>query len=106
MCFLIFPGKRNGVVNHLYKNLLDNLPKEIEMLSLVFKDSESLSDSGFKLIVKGLARHKEYLKDLSVTTHGASTSKLTKAHIFMMINILKKMKKLRRIWFFHELFPC
>ena len=89
MCLLFFPGKRNSVVNHLYEKLLDNLPKEIEMLSLAFKDSESLTDSGFKLIVKGLARHKEYLKDLSVTTHGASTSNLTKAHIKMMINILK-----------------
>ena len=76
-------------MNYLYDNLLDNLPKEIEMLSLSFKDSESLSDSGFKLIVKGLARHKEYLKDLSVTTHGASVTKLTKGHIFMMINALK-----------------
>ena len=77
------------MVNHLYENLLDNLPKEIEKLSLVFKDSVSLSDSGFELIAKGLARHKEYLKDLNVTTHGVPTSNLTKAHIKMMINILK-----------------
>ena len=76
-------------VNHLYENLLDNLPKEIEKLSLDFKDSKSLSDSGFELIAKGLARHKEYLKELCVNTLGVSTSNLTKAHIKMMTNIVK-----------------
>ena len=89
MCLLFFPGKRNSVVNHLYEKLLDNLPKEIEKLSLVFKDSVSLSDSGFELIAKGIARHKEYLEELSVNTHGVSTSNLTKAHIKMMTNVVK-----------------
>ena len=54
-----FTDKRSEVVNHLYENLLDNLPEEIEMLSLCFTDVRRLSDSGFELIVKGLARYKE-----------------------------------------------
>ena len=89
MCYLKFPKYRNRFVNHLYENLLGNLPKEIVKLSLGFKDSVSLSDSGFELIAKGIARHKEYLEELSVNTRGVSTSNLTKAHIKMMKNVVK-----------------
>ena len=59
MCNLDFSDNRSEVVNHLYENLLDNLPEEIERLTLNFKNAKRLSDSGFELIVKGLARYKE-----------------------------------------------
>ena len=59
VCSLDFSNNYTELVNHLYENLLDNLPEEIEMLSLSFKNAKRLSDSGFECIVKGLARYKE-----------------------------------------------
>ena len=49
ICSLDFSDNYTVVVNYL--NLFENLPEEIEMLFLSFKNGKRLSDSGFVYIV-------------------------------------------------------